>query len=628
MDYRSLVNKLEAISNGVLSEATAPATFKPTHFHKGNLGNKLPVMQAPDGSWWWEGGNTGEPGASKIVPWQGDTLNRSGWNPASIDGIIDAAGKYVEFDAKDNWQTFKGRMDALDADAKKTAELKEKLKQLLALVEKYLALKAKKGKPGAKPATTPTPAPQAFEGTISKNLLESFGYEAHVDEVAVPAGVASAGGAVSKVLGKAMPGVGAALGAQGAYDSYKKGDYLGAALNGLSGAFSLVPGLGWIPAVGFGMWQAGREISGAADAASTPQPKQQGAKPVGDPKIQLLQKKLAAAGATNIDGSPLALDGKMGPNTQAAMKQFPNIKEGTDMNQPKSVAESIRELQQRLEMIETHVEHDPNPFIDSDNDEQANEGGEPAAEPATGEENAMAKQLEQAGGKLMEKDGRQFIVLPDKGVAVEVPSMEIVDASTPALKGTGKQFNPAEFGLNEELEEGIWDTIAKGAAKLGKGAASAAKDFKYGLQKPGEITKYVKGGATGKYSPAAIGAKIAKNPLKTGAAAGAAGLGLGLAAGGGGASAKPVPGGTGGGSNTPAPAVDTSADDAEMEQILAQIKALMKDLSTSQDPEIQQSLAKINAQLGNPITLVPGNTTNTTPNSTPAVTPKATTSNW
>ena len=107
MDYRSLVNKLEAIQAGTyISEATAPTQFKPTHFHKGNLGNENPVMQTPDGAWWHEASQSGEGGGYAIVPWQGDTKNRSKWNPASIDGIY-VDGKPVPFPEGVTWDTYK-----------------------------------------------------------------------------------------------------------------------------------------------------------------------------------------------------------------------------------------------------------------------------------------------------------------------------------------------------------------------------------------------------------------------------------------------------------------------------------------------------------------------------------------
>lgn len=578
MDYRSLVAKLEAISNGVpLSEASAPTTFTPTHFHKGNLGNKNPIMQTPDGQFWWETTQSGEGGGGTVIaPWQGDTLNRSGWNPASIDGVI-KDGKYIDFPEGVNWKQFKEKSDSDTA----AADLLAKLKKLIELIDQYNALKAKK-KGGATTAPTTGQNPNIDDATrqraqasvagLKEGLMESFGYEAQTDE--------GFGAAATKVLGRAAPGVGAVLGAQGAVDSYKKGDYLGAALNGLSGAFSLVPGLGWIPALGLGLWQAGREISGAADQAGQPAA-QQGANPTGkDPKVLALQQKLIQAGAQ------IKADGIMGPKTQAAMQQFPNIKEGEEMNQQKSLAESIRELQQRLAMIETE-EVAP---------------AEPAPEPATGEENSLAKQLEQAGGKLMEKDGRQFMVIPEKGIAVEIPSMEIVDASTPALTPTGKQFDPAALGLSEGLEEGIWDSIVKGAVNVGRGIANQGKSFASGLKGSGATT--FQNAKTGRFAGGAKGANkvgkvIGKNPLKTGAAVGAAGLGLGLAGGAGGGANPTATPSQGGGAATPNVMPELPAeDDADMKALRAQIDALIAELSKSQDPAIQKGLLDAKAKLG------------------------------
>jgi hypothetical protein len=67
-------------------------------------------------------------------------------------------------------------------------------------------------------------------------------------------------------------------------------------------------------------------------------PAGQGSKPQGDPKVLALQQKLIAAGAK------IKADGQMGPATQAAMKQFPTVKE--------SVAESMGSLRDRLASLE------------------------------------------------------------------------------------------------------------------------------------------------------------------------------------------------------------------------------------------------------------------------------------
>jgi len=667
MDYRSLVNKLEAIESRThISEATAPTVFKPTHFHKGNLGNKNPVMQMPDGSWWHEAtgqGGDGGPSGTQIVPWQGNTENRSGWNPASIDGVITPDGKYIDFPEGVSWKQYKEKQTS---DSR--AALLAKLKQLIELVDKYLALKAKRGGQGARPGPTTqdmgdgsklTTDPKTGQmaatnddGTpyipgsnpnlpknkaesklnIAQSLVESFGYQlsertnvmdpnnpnaafrdlpgasqvtkdlgggntlgsvgqkraqqaadqalqrgraASADALnafkpgaAAPAttaatttgvktaattGAKAAASAGGKLLSRALPGVGATLGAIDAVDSYKKGDYLGAALNGLSGAFSLVPGVGWIPAVGFAAWQAGREMSGATDKYNNPPA--QGASPGGDadPKVLAIQKKILAK-------DPKALpkhgaDGKMGPETQAAMARL-NIKEGTEMNQPKSLAESIKELQQRLEMIE--------------NEERVSEEGE--AQPASSEEQAIGAEVVKAGGKLFKHpNGNEYILLPDGKTVVDTATQEIVDASTEAMTPTGEKVDPSQLSESMGLDENLWSNIFKGAAKLARSGAVNTRRF------------------------------ARTNPIKTAAGVGAAGLAGGYATGSAGSDNKPPKppttgqssGQSGQGGQTTPPA----EDDAEMKALRAQIDALIKDLSTSQDPEIQKGLADINAKL-------------------------------
>lgn len=695
MDLKSLIAKMDQIEAGTyISEATAPTTFTPTHFHKGNLGNKMPLMQTPDGTFWWEttsnGGEAGV-GGSQITLWNGDTLNRSGWNPASVDGVI-KDGKYIDFPEGVTWKDYKQQADDDSA-------VLAKLKKLIELVDKYMALKAKRSGQGARPATPTTqdmgdgskltvdPKTGAtaatnddgtpyvpgsnpnlpknkvkesinFEGSIAQSLVESFGYQ--LDELtntmdpsnpnaafrnmpgagqvandlgggntlgsvgreraqraadqalqrgraasadalnafkpgvttaattaattapAVTTGAkATAGagskmlGAGSKLLGRAAPGVGAVLGAQGAVDSYKKGDYLGAALNGLSGAFSLVPGLGWIPALGFGAWQAGRELSGATDKYDNPQQdatstQQGGAKPTGgvDPKVQALQKKLIAAGA---DLGPSGADGVMGKYTQAAMQKFPNIKEGATMTQPKSVAESIRELQQRLESIENEVPVDGGAVATDGGDVMVSE--EPEAIPPTPEEMALLAKAQEIGGTLG-KDADGNIVILTKDGAIVSPEGELMKVQGGDLVGTGQEApDPTGATMAEgyELEEGFWDGLLKGAAKLGRSSAVMGK--RTARLNPGKTALGV-GGATlaGGYATGSAGSDTPVKPP---------------------APVKP-PSQQGGANPTPtAPA----GDDEEMKALRAQIEALMKELSTSKNPEVQKGLADIQAKL-------------------------------
>ena len=177
--------------------------------------------------------------------------------------------------------------------------------------------------------------------------------------VAAPA-AAVAGKGVGRYL---IPGVGAALGAQDAYSRYKKGDLTGAAISGVGAAASLIPGVGGL--VG-GLGSAGLnalrdkqrtgsylpsddEIAAgvAKDTATTAAAPV--ATPAGaDPKVLALQKQLIAKGAK------ITADGKMGPATQAAMKQFPGTaveeqNKGNDMSESQRIAE----LMSRLTQIES-----------------------------------------------------------------------------------------------------------------------------------------------------------------------------------------------------------------------------------------------------------------------------------
>lgn len=168
----------------------------------------------------------------------------------------------------------------------------------------------------------------------------------NLSEAAAAAPVAQAAG---KGIGRFIPGVGAAIGAYDAYNRAKQGDWAGAGLSALGGAAALVPGIGTAASLGIAGAQAARDkartgsylpsddeiaaavakdkqaqpAQAAAPAAAKPATAQ--AAPAGaNPKVLALQKQLIAQGAK------IKADGIMGPQTQAAMKQF-------------AVAESIKE---------------------------------------------------------------------------------------------------------------------------------------------------------------------------------------------------------------------------------------------------------------------------------------------
>jgi hypothetical protein len=172
--------------------------------------------------------------------------------------------------------------------------------------------------------------------------------------------------AAGKGIGRFIPGVGAALGAYDAYGRAKQGDWTGAGLSALGGAASLIPGIGTAASLGIAGAQALRdkqrtgsympgddEIAGAVakDKAAQPVATAPAAAPSpagADPKVLALQKQLIAKGAK------ITADGKMGPQTQAAMKQFPGVavaeqNKGNDMSESQRIAE----LRDRLAQLES-----------------------------------------------------------------------------------------------------------------------------------------------------------------------------------------------------------------------------------------------------------------------------------
>ena len=189
-------------------------------------------------------------------------------------------------------------------------------------------------------------------------------------ETAAAAPVAQA---ASKGVGRFIPGVGAALGAYDAYNRAKQGDWAGAGLSALGGAASLVPGVGTAASLGIAGAQALRdkqrtgsylpgddEIAAAVTKDKQSQPAQAAAPaatpavqapPGADPKVLALQKQLIAKGAK------IAADGKMGPQTQTAMKQFGMAESIKERNMSES--EKIAALRLKLQ----HLEEGPTDLV-------------------------------------------------------------------------------------------------------------------------------------------------------------------------------------------------------------------------------------------------------------------------
>lgn len=436
--------------------------------------------------------------------------------------------------------------------------------------------------------------------SLSSALIESFGYESkekQTDE------------GIGAVLGRAAPGVGAALGAMDAVDRWKQGDKTGAVLAGLSGAFSLVPGLGWIPALGFAAANMARDYakgqSADAGQGASASPTQGG-----DQKLMKLQKIIGA--------NP---DGIMGPETKGKLQAWQQKQGITADGLPgpetygkagikESVAESMRSLQQRLAMLE--AEDVPNSQPDG---LDAKPEAEVKPDAPSQQEASLADMVTKAGGQFVEfppghpKAGMQVLVIKkDVGPIVDAKTMEILDNTT--LAPTGQQFDPQSAGLSEgQLDEGLWDSIVKGALALGRGASNVGKNFVSGVKGGGTVQQMVKGPRGGQIagkiatggrtanklgkSVNAAGKVIKNNPGKT--IAGMAGLGYlsGMGGNGQGQSASPTGGGGGAGG-----AGDTGTADQgptctpEMIAKIGEIQKVMGELSSKiKDPAVEQVIA-------------------------------------
>lgn len=446
-----------------------------------------------------------------------------------------------------------------------------------------------------------------FKGSISQSLVESFGYTSKQEQTDEGLGA---------VLGRAAPGVGAVLGAQDAADRWGKGDKVGAVLAGLSGAFSLVPGLGWIPALGFAAanmgrdWAKGSAETPAAGGSASPSGK-------ADPKLQKLQKIIGA--------QP---DGLMGPETKGKLQAWQQ-KQGIAADGipgpatygkagiQESAAEQYRNLVARLEAI--HETEAPAP-------------AEAEAKPDAPDqqEASLADMITKAGGQFVEfppgheKAGMQVLVVKkDVGPIVDPTSMEILDNTT--LAPTGQTFDPKAAGLSEsQLDEGLWDSIVKGAANLVKGA-------KLGFKNPQAAKNLSKNPTTGMMTKTGrlagrAGAAVKRNPIKAGvgAVAGMGALGALSGANAAGQSANPSGGGGGGGGTgdtPPGPEPEVSVCSPEMIAKIGEIRKVMGELADYEDPAVQQVLQNYQEKIDN---LKCGDDSTAGQGASPTATPKST----
>jgi hypothetical protein len=122
----------------LLNEATGqpPADFAPTHFHKNNLGFKIPLMQTPDGSFWWMTTDSENPRAGKTIQsWVGNTENRSSLSgTASVDGVF-KDGKAIEFPEGMTWKEYAASAEKSPQAALPAAKSRQIEPELLAPLE-------------------------------------------------------------------------------------------------------------------------------------------------------------------------------------------------------------------------------------------------------------------------------------------------------------------------------------------------------------------------------------------------------------------------------------------------------------------------------------------------------------
>lgn len=139
----------------------------------------------------------------------------------------------------------------------------------------------------------------------SKKMAIDLANDKDVKDTATTVGAGYLGGkALSKMVGKKIPGVAPALYGKDAYDRFQKGDYTGAALQGAGAVASLIPGIGTVAALGADAATAYHDYNTTDD--STQEDERYNNLPDGaDVDIAALQIQLQDLGAdVKVDGMP------------------------------------------------------------------------------------------------------------------------------------------------------------------------------------------------------------------------------------------------------------------------------------------------------------------------------------
>ena len=304
-------------------------------------------------------------------------------------------------------------------------------------------------------------------------------------------------------------------------------------------------------------------------------------KPTGDPKVIALQNKLIAAGAK------IKADGVMGPATQAAMKQFPMVKE--------SLAETMASLRDRLELIEREHRDYTDVTVDEDRIKAATELGGKAIEKGRDAYNGIKSWFNKptpAVNPLLKKPGQTPPIVkptttPTGTVYKKKADSPNIAAEVPYVQGrAGSGANPTQFAKFDPATSTVANAT-KGVDDMVKGSVKATADDAAKLAKDGKALGSVDDAAKlAKDGKAQYG--FGKSAVRHLAAAGALGALSQL----GGDTNGPGPNGP-----VDIPAQDTKPD-AETQAIIDQMKKLMMDCGEYDAPAWGQATSNAMALIG------------------------------
>ena len=366
-----------------------------------------------------------------------------------------------------------------------------------------------------------------------------------------------------KIISKFIPGVGLAFGTMDAIARAQSGDWLGAGIAGAGAALSIVPGLGGMAATGLDAINMGRDLA-KGDAQGVVQPGGSPTGTTGDTKLKQLQQMIGA--------KP---DGIMGPDTKAklqAWQQKQGIKAdglpgpetygkaGIKESQ-QSAAEGIRNLQERLQLIESKA--------------------------------------------IIRESLEQTYYLDENYYMYDSSGEQVTDLLT--ISVINEAYENGQVQLQEAMP-GFLGKLGQYAMAPGnfigglrRGSGQVAKSGELGSKAVAKLADKV-GGAKG--AGLKTGAAIARNPYKSMAAAGAAGLGAGYLGGklaGGNETPITPPGPTGKVDpdkpiiQPPKPPPDIQPDDQINQAELDEMDQLARYIAKFSDPSSAEAMGQYNA---------------------------------